>query len=114
MAEKRAKETPSVTKPLTSNVDARTIHPTKGTATYNTGYSTDHVFKDQGYKGVGKSAKTGKAEKPQRPGSDKADYAGNFTKDQGQKKGYDNVGGCSKQGCEDPRTRKNKKTSPWR
>ena len=98
MVDRRAKETPSTTKPLTTNGDARTVHPTNGTASYEKGYDRTHPHEKEGYSKVGSSAKTGKAEKPQRPGGEKADYAGKFDHNQDAKKGYDGVGSSARTG----------------
>jgi hypothetical protein len=120
MAEKRAKETPSVTKPLGGNsLDARTIHPRGDKADYSK-YTREEPYQGPskgGYNNVGKKTKQTGSDERKRPQGDKADYS-KFTKEepyQGPSKGgYNNVGKCSKGGCEDARKAAPKSKSPWR
>lgn len=109
----KAKETPSVTKPMTTNGDARTVHPKGGNASYEKGYDRVHPFTKTGYSKVGSKSKSG-GDGKERVREGKVNYETGYTKDQNQKKGYDSVGTCSKQGCDDARKSAPKSKSPWK
>jgi len=113
---KRAIETPSVTKPLTTNKDARSIHPTKGTATPEVGYDREHPFKNTQYKKVGTKSKSGgDAAERTRPTVNPASGVDSHGKHPFDHAGYSKIGQKSKTGGDAAeRTLKNKNTSPWR
>lgn len=102
----KAKEVPSVTKPLTTNGDARTVHPG------NRDFNRDQGHTKEGYSKVGSYGKTGKAEKPHIPERGKSYERENPYV--GEKNGYSHVGKKAKEGGPEPRDYKNTKNSPWR
>ena len=113
MVDRRAKETPSVTKPLTSNPDARTVHPKGGTASYEKGYDRVHPHAQEGYKNVGSKSKTG-GDGKERVREGKVDYQ-KFDKSEKYPCtkggcGYDNI----KTGKDGDARKEGKKKSPWR
>lgn len=115
MVERRAKETPSVTKPLTSNGDARTVHPKGGVAKYEQGYDRVHPHNHEGYKAVGSKSKSG-GDGKERVREGKVDYTKGASHEQakypctGGGCGYKNIQSGSKGDARVP----GKKKSPWR
>lgn len=105
-------ESPSYTKPVGKPGDERK-HPHGEKVDY-TKYETEHPFKNQGYKGVGSNAKTGKAgEERVRP--TKVDYTKFDRTGTHENEGYGKVGSKSVQkGDGKEREYKNKRTSPFR
>ena len=105
---KRAIETPAVTKPLSTNGDARTVHPGKKDC------CTAHPRNNEGYKAVGSKSKTGG------DGAERVRPAANPEKGYDrthphEKEGYSKVGSKSKTGGDGAeRNYKNKNASPWR
>ena len=101
-------ESPSYTKPIGKPGDER-----KRTEKVNySAYETEHQFKDQGYKGVNSSPKTGKADGSERVRTGKVDYT-KFDKEQGHtNEGYKGVGKGAK-GAEREESAYKKK-SPFR
>ena len=107
---KRAIETPSVTKPLSTNGDARTVHPGKKDC------CTEHPFKNTQYKKVGTKSKSGGdgAERT-RPTANPASGVDSHGKHPFDHAGYSKIGQKSKTGGDGAeRNYKNKNASPWR
>ncbi len=103
---KKAIETPSVTKPLSTNGDARTVHPSKKAC------CTPHPRANEGYKAVGSKSKSGgDGSELVRPTANPE--KGYDRKHPHEKAGYSKVGTKSKSGGDgSERTYKNR-TSPW-